>query len=193
MVMLDLHIATFAIVFIFVYAINILVNKYIRKIRNNYLLVFLRDFYCLLLVKVTLLPIAILRHAELSRFSEAVGKNATSIQMIPFHTILRNFESASGIVQFFGNLILLVPIACFLKYFSSRNYSNKKITGICALVSIVIEVLQFFITKITVYPMHATDIDDIILNTCGCILFLAICKVTWIDKLIKKIAANLKG
>ncbi len=126
-----------------------------------------------------------MKYGQVEGFKNAVGKN-TTLQFIPFKTIIGNFSSTSGLIQLFENIILLIPIAFFLKYLAKRNYSGIKIIMTVCICSVAIEIMQLIITIITIFPMHATDIDDVILNTLGVALFLCITKNRYVDHVFKK-------
>ncbi|WP_279390586.1 VanZ family protein [Listeria ivanovii] len=68
-------------------------------------------------------------------------------------------------IQFFGNLFLLVPLAVYMNLNRSISISNNLMLVLC--ISLFIEVIQGILNLVTQYPNNVSDIDDIILNIVG--------------------------
>ncbi|USB34953.1 VanZ family protein [Paenibacillus sp. YPG26] len=89
---------------------------------------------------------------------------------IPFKTILSYLEFHSirvAIQNVLGNLLLIFPMGAFAFY----NIRLMKGTGVfiyALLISIIIELGQFLLFLVGISG-RVIDIDDIILNTSGCI------------------------
>ena len=111
-----------------------------------------------------------------------------NFNVIPFNTI-RNYLNNSGVyfdiklvcINILGNLICFMPFAFFLKYLFKRE--NKFINFLLTILLIVIsfELIQLLTLS------GSFDIDDIILNTLGSILFYLFISLKGIDKLLKNI------
>lgn len=151
----------------------------------------LSEFYYLLLMKVTILPICILESQALEQFKKGVGEAAIFVRSIPFSGIEQYFYSFYGGIQLFGNIILLMPIVAVMKWFSLKRYSNVKIILSVICISVGIESIQFLINWITEYPSHLTDINDLIFNVSGGVLCLAVCRI--IEEKFSIIPKKLQG
>lgn len=111
-----------------------------------------------------------------------------NFNVIPFDTI-RNYLDNSGVyfdiklvcINILGNLICFMPLAFFLKYLFSKE--NKFINFFLTILLIVIsfELIQLLTLS------GSFDIDDIILNTSGAILFYLFISLKGIDKLLRNI------
>ena len=134
-------------------------------------------FYYQLLFKVTMLPIIIFKPGELEQFRIATGGNINVLRTLPLKTITENLSSRTGLIQLVGNLVLLMPLVFILKYLTKKSHSDKIILLVTICVSIAIECIQYVNVKITHFPSHAVDIDDLILNVLGSILALLLLKL----------------
>lgn len=111
-----------------------------------------------------------------------------NFNVIPFNTI-RNYLNNSGVyfdiklvcINILGNLICFMPFAFFLKYLFKKE--NKFINFLLTILLIIIsfELIQLITLS------GSFDIDDIILNTLGSILFYLFISLKGIDKLLKNI------
>lgn len=111
-----------------------------------------------------------------------------NFNIIPFNTI-KNYLDNSGIyfdiklvcINLLGNLLCFMPFAFFLKYLFKRE--NKFINFLLTILLIVIsfELIQLLTLS------GSFDIDDIILNTLGAILFYLFINLKGIDKLLRNI------
>lgn len=111
-----------------------------------------------------------------------------NFNVIPFNTI-RNYLDNSGMyfdiklvcINLLGNLVCFMPFAFFLKYLFKRE--NKFINFLLTILLIVIsfELIQLLTLS------GSFDIDDIILNTFGSILFYLFINLKGIDKLLGNI------
>lgn len=122
-------------------------------------------------------------------FSENRGTTAISYGLIddnnnfiPFFSISKMLNSPLGIkfglYNIIGNFLMLTPLS-FLLPLAFDKFSNKKIFAFfIVLLSVFIETIQL-LTK-----AGSFDIDDIILNTMGSILFFFIFNFTIIKKLL---------
>lgn len=165
MLILDFHIWTFFILYALIALIIFLKNKG----KNAYKL-YIMELYSLLMVKIVIMPIVIFKPGAYEEFSKHLTLPNYNIQPYPLHTISVCVHSMYGWLQIGGNIILLIPLAFFLIYFTSKKIKTAHLFLIGFFSSILIEGIQLLINYITKYPCHAIDIDDIILNTAGYIL-----------------------
>lgn len=120
--------------------------------------------YLAILTEVVLLPLNII---TLSELKEAFPLEAY-LQLIPFKTVIfyiNNIINIHIMIQFFGNLFLLVPLAVYMNLNRSISISNNLMLVLC--ISLFIEVIQGILNLVTQYPNNVSDIDDIILNIVG--------------------------
>jgi glycopeptide antibiotics resistance protein len=83
------------------------------------------------------------------------------VNLKPFH-VLKIYRLSD--LQIVGNILMLFPLAIYLPLLFTKVQGFIKITFVCMLVSISIELMQLA----TSYRI--TDIDDVILNTTGAAL-----------------------
>lgn len=108
-------------------------------------------------------------------------KNWYSGQLQPFHTIMSQIEKASPrtfLKNIIGNMFMLVPLSFLLMLLNDKYKNILKQTLIILPTIILIEVLQAFTYTGTF------DVDDIILNYMGTVIFFILLEKT---KLIDKI------
>lgn len=108
-------------------------------------------------------------------------KNWYSGQLQPFHTIISQIEKASlrtFLKNIIGNMFMLVPFSFLLMLLNDKYKSILKQTIIILPTIIIIEVLQ------AATYTGTFDIDDIILNYLGAVIFIILLGKT---KLITKI------
>ncbi|MEP7144786.1 MAG: VanZ family protein [Ferruginibacter sp.] len=67
-----------------------------------------------------------------------------------------------------GNIILFIPLGIFLPYIFPKINSIKKLSAICFLCSLSVELCQFVLRQLG--TNRTSDIDDVILNTIGGVL-----------------------
>jgi glycopeptide antibiotics resistance protein len=124
-----------------------------------------------LVLSVTLFPVPV--EARLWRFHRPFS----NLHLSPFGTIraqlgfgLRHSEAR----ELIGNVALFVPLG-FLLPAAARTCRRLWVTlGVAAALSVLIETVQALL------PSHATDVDDVILNTAGAALgFLAFSMIAW--------------
>ncbi|WP_163655467.1 VanZ family protein [Listeria sp. PSOL-1] len=94
------------------------------------------------------------------------------LQMVPFATINGylldiNFHS---MVQLFGNIIMLMPLAIYLNVF--KKWSLKRNILFAFSFSLGIECVQIVLNLLTRWPNKVADIDDIICNVAGYMIAL---------------------
>lgn len=103
-------------------------------------------------------------------------------ELIPFKTIISQLKygSINEIVRnIIGNLCLFIPLS-FLLILKDNKYKNILRQTLIVLPSILMTELLQMITSVGVF-----DIDDIILNYLGVLLFIIIMNIVNIDKICK--------
>jgi glycopeptide antibiotics resistance protein len=122
--------------------------------------------YTLLLLSITLLPLPI--HG----LNDFVDSGFTWNWM-PFGSIFemsKNLEMWNLLRQVGGNVVLYIPMGFMLPalFFSFKRFSVTLLAGLLS--SIGIELLQFIISLQIGFSYKVSDIDDVILNTFGCLI-----------------------
>ena len=139
----------------------------IKKVRLSKLLFNLSfGLYIAVIIAVCFFPI------YFSDTAEDVANN-----FIPFKSIYDSINSSIrthtsyGLVSVFGNFVMLMPLGIFFHFYIKRI--KDRLIGIL-LFSVAIETVQFIIGLIIGYNYRSIDIDDVILNTLGGIIFYMI-------------------
>lgn len=139
----------------------------IKKVRLSKLLLHLSfGLYLAVIIAVCFFPI------YFSDTAEDVANN-----FIPFKSIADSLRDSVGthtpygFVSVFGNFVMLMPLGIFL-HFYVKNFKGR-LLGIF-LFSVAIEAIQFIIGLIIGYNYRSMDIDDVLLNTLGGIIFYVI-------------------
>lgn len=156
----------------------------IKKIKlKNILIYTIFYIYIISLLTVTLFPIPIAWLKEISKYVTDTNN------FIPLNSILdiilnKNLPLIVKFKQVIWNIIIFIPL-WFLIPFIWKNKNNfKKAIYIWILWTILIETTQFIISIILGFNYKVTDIDDIILNTLGFIIWF------YIFRLFKKSIEN---
>ena len=162
---LDLH----PLIFILLYLILVLgvyIFYYLKKrpSQKKFFIMLAFIFYCLVLFKLTILPITIL-------FEDQGDYSYLYYQIIPFASISK-FASSNlklFIIQVLGNFLLLIPLPIFYNILinDKRKTTLKKNIILIIFTSLFIEVTQLCINKLTKVPNKVADIDDLMLNILG--------------------------
>jgi glycopeptide antibiotics resistance protein len=104
---------------------------------------------------------------------------------VPFKTIFASFGSSTGpeTRNLLGNLFLMTPMGFFLPIYIKKlkNFVPFVITMIVGI--LIIELAQL-ITNVGIF-----DIDDLILNLLGAVLFFFLCRTRFVTKIVARIQA----
>lgn len=92
------------------------------------------------------------------------------VNLVPIRELVRHLPRLPWrqvVRQFGGNLLLFVPFTLFGPVFWSRlrRWRWPLVAGLGG--SVAIEVPQLVLSLIVGYPYRQTDVDDVIVNTCG--------------------------
>ena len=122
-------------------------------------------------------------------FWRRIERGGWSINLIPFETIAYNFaEIASGgylmqvgLLNLLGNTLAFVPLGFLLPLtLNTKRYTFLKGLFYCFLIILFIEIFQL------ITMVGSFDVDDIILNLCGCIVGYLLYKLGIRAKLLKE-------
>lgn len=126
------------------------------------------------------------------------GNEGISNNFIPFSTILSIFKDtvtnhsySTLCYQFFGNIVLFMPLGGSLFYYLKDNRKFLRMLCCIILITFFVEAEQGFFNAILQINYRSVDIDDIILNTLGGIL--GYCFVAFIVPKLKTIFEKLKN
>lgn len=178
----------------FITSMMIYIVKYFifeKRQRRRYWIYPVFVFYLLALIDYTMLPIFIYGKKELTEFYGSVARQSWKnySQLIPFSSICE-YLTEGNIYQIAGNIIMLMPMSCFL-YLLIDGISVKKIILYGSMISLGIELIQFCIDLLTGYANRVCDIDDFILNSVGVIIAAGIIGVFRKVEKFHKIYYNL--
>ncbi len=141
-----------------------------KSIEKKYLIVFF-ILYIAVLLKITVLR---------SNFGEAGIFTSGKTNIMPFVDLIHIYKNDVKIFiyLFAGNIFWFIPFGIFLRALSSL--SNIKIVGLAALFSFAIEFSQY------AFGTGVAESDDIILNTLGALLGVAICNCIRKKKMLRR-------
>ena len=139
-------------------------------------------FYALSAYFLVILPLPEVRDS-----CGMLGYSAKKYQLIPFYfvyEILResnivwsqpstyiNFVRHASFLPAFFNVLILLPLGMYMRYFRGRTLSIKGMLGIGFFVSLFFEVTQITgVYGIYTCPYRLFNVDDLILNTFGAVI-----------------------
>lgn len=132
--------------------------------------------YVAVIISLTILPTM--------RIPATVSWSEVPYNLKPFASILGSLDHFYYMVplrNILGNIILLLPLAVFLKV---RGWKKVIICGF--LISLTIETSQLVMTKMAWILPRSFDVDDLILNTLGFwIGYLLRIGVVWLSQKLK--------
>lgn len=161
------------------------------KKTKRIIIVALFAIYCLALVYLLFLNNGIGMRCGLNGFGFGVfsKEHLHMCNFVPFRTIGTYFDRWVEdsinlnyvILNLFGNLILFAPMGFFIPVLFAKKINKfwKFLIVILVLV-ILAEVIQFLTF------MGSSDIDDVILNTCGACIAYGLVKIPVIDRYVIK-------
>lgn len=155
-------------IYVFISGISINDKKEYKRNINIYIMI-----YILCLISILFL---------VGRPSIRISNSWYISELIPFKTIISQLKygSINEIVRnIIGNLCLFIPLS-FLLILKDNKYKNILRQTLIVLPSILMTELLQMITSVGVF-----DIDDIILNYLGVLLFIIIMNIVNIDKIRK--------
>jgi glycopeptide antibiotics resistance protein len=132
--------------------------------------------YVVSVASITIIPlpefkgnVSIYRHINLVPFARSVKSLAN---------LSNNTQASVTLItiseNFFGNIIMFIPLGIFLPLLNNKYHSFKKVILTAALCSLSIESIQFISMSFGIYRF--VDIDDVILNTFGATIGFALYK-----------------
>lgn len=124
-------------------------------------------FYILNVINLTIFPLDFMFTEE----AKSTVSHEVITNIIPLYSIIGSFKE--GIIQSIwqngGNLVLLFPLGIYLPFLLKKRQSYQKVLLFACLVTLTIEFFQG-IVGVLGYNHRTVDIDDVILNTLGCML-----------------------
>ncbi len=144
-------------------------------------------FYILVIIKLIIFkyPISILGSIMENWGSESIRNGVHSANFIPFKTIkmyIRYYGSLNSFENLFGNILIFIPLGCFLPKALSRMKNIFWMFLFSGCFIIDIELFQL-VTRFGEF-----DVDDIILNLLGVLIGFALYHTIHLcKKRIKKI------
>jgi glycopeptide antibiotics resistance protein len=149
-------------------------GKHVSNRRELLLLLFV--VYVASVASITIVP---LPEFERDHFS------SPHINLIPLGTTIKGIANTftdnqpmvvliNVATNFFGNLIMFMPLGFMLPLLNEKYINQKKIFKTAALCSLSIETIQLLSMSFGIY--RYVDIDDIILNTAGAVVGYGIYK-----------------
>lgn len=170
--------------FIFILGVPILIimeiirYKKAKKINAKFLnrkevLLIILSIYVMGLIAVALLPFS--SHGSIKPTANLVPvfNTVKDISTIPAN--MKSFMIKFWIINIFGNLFLLAPLAAIVPIIFKKFRNIKATVILCFLISVSIELLQYL--SMFCGNFRSVDIDDIILNTLGSIIGFGIYKL----------------
>ncbi len=148
-------------------------------------------FYAIIIVYLALLAhIVLFKYVSPVDVFSADRTWSRNVNLTPFHTIglyLQGGNSWISAMNVLGNIAIFVPLGAYLPMFT-RHKGFFRTTAVVAAISACIEVVQFGL------GIGAGDIDDIILNTIGGMVGVAIYKIAysiWKEERKARVAVTL--
>ncbi len=138
-------------------------------------------FYIVSVIAVTLFPIPFQWLEEIWKYGW--GSN----NFIPFHSILdillnKNLPAFIKAKQIIGNIVLFLPLGFFVPILWKNKNTIQKLLWVGIIGSLWIEITQFFISSLLWFNYKNFDIDDIFLNTLGCIIWYILYKLSFLKE-----------
>lgn len=178
---LELFLALFFIASVILYYVHTT-----KKWTFRYWIIPVFVFYLLYLIKITIFPIFIFDADTLNRIREDVGEYFIFYQLKPLASI-KNYFNEGAIIQLLGNIMLLMPLTCFVEIVTKGKINIKKEILFVSLTSVMIELIQLAINYSTGHPSRVADIDDIFLNIIGVIITVCLLRLIKRNKHICKV------
>lgn len=151
-----------------------ILKNIINKLYFFYGIVF--SIYTASVISLTMFPFPYQKELINDVIRENYGKTNN---LIPFKTILYAFSTPinrEGIIHLIGNIVLFIPLGFMLLIFFDKVKVGKVIF-IGFLCRLTIEIMQFLLGLYIGYNYRSSDIDDVFLNTFGCVIGILLFKI----------------
>lgn len=169
-------------------------NKKTSLKREGILLLFF--MYIVSVLLVTIDPIYIISAVFFNGGRTAPAPSLSDINCVPvINTIksmtentpndMKSFMMRFWVENILGNIVMFIPLGVFLPLLYDKFKSIKKTVIFAILMSISIETIQFFVRYIGEF--RSSDIDDVILNTIGAFIGIAVFKKVTAAKIKKDV------
>lgn len=107
------------------------------------------------------------------------------MNLVPFVNLLDYDSSSDLLINIIGNFAMFIPTGVMLPLIYKNITGFKKVFLTGAVISLIIEIIQL------PFAVRASDVDDLILNTAGCLVGYAFyALVRWIVNARKKSTSN---
>ena len=111
-------------------------------------------------------------------------------KIIPQSFSIRNHTYGTLCYQFFGNILLFIPLGFSLCYYFKKDKKFFKVLCCIILVTVLVEVWQGAFNAMLQVNYRCVDIDDVMLNTIGgifgfCVAYFGIPRLQTIFKKTK--------
>jgi glycopeptide antibiotics resistance protein len=157
------------LILIIVYLINR--KKIEMSTKIDKFILFTYYIYIISLISVVFFPIPLYLINETQKFTFSFFVN-----FIPFKTILIVIERNP--IQLIGNFLLLLPLGIFYPLMRTNNVKFKRMFFTGFFISLIIETIQLLGSLAIGVPFRVFDIDDLIVNTIGCITGYCLLKIS---------------
>lgn len=99
--------------------------------------------------------------------------------IIPFKSIIGYFNTSKfRTIQFYGNILLFMPMGYLLPLIKTNINKLSKVLTISFCISLGIETMQLMISFMYGFAYRSFDVDDIIMNVFGAFLGFVFLKLT---------------
>lgn len=169
-------------VIIFSLAISFAVSLRLIVLKKSFTIIAMTSIFCFLSTSYMLLLYIILLRPWHAGSVKAAVPYTVAFNLVLGKTIFSHF-SENNYLPLVGNLLITFPLPIFM-HLGFKQLSLKTVAVFSLLLVLVIEPSQLLINHLTHFPNHIIDIDDLLLNTCGC--FAGVCLAPKIDRLLSR-------
>jgi glycopeptide antibiotics resistance protein len=164
-------------IFSIYFIIRVILHKVKRISWSDHLLHLFLFSYGLALISITLFPI------PLYYFNEEVPEMMKAhYNFVPLDSIYDTLAQAVSVdvalKQVLGNVVLFFPLGFLVPLRWNYFMTMKRVLLLGLFTSCVIEFLQFAISVAIHYRYRSVDMDDVLLNTLGCIVGFLLLKLS---------------
>lgn len=151
------------------YVVFLALSIYKKRRFTDILLHTIVFFYFVAILSLTIFPLPF----QISLIEDSRQNSHLTNNFIPLGSILPILTQNNFLVtvrQIIGNVILFLPLGFFVPLVWKQQTNISLVLKIGFIFSIGIEVTQFLISLILGFTYKVTDVDDVILNTFGCLI-----------------------
>ena len=131
----------------------------------------------LVLTRITFYPMSTVDGNVQPLIFDAAAAFPFRVNLIPFVNMLDHDTAFDAIINLAGNFAMFIPTGIMMPLIYKKINTLKKVMLTGAAISLAIEILQL------PFAVRASDVDDLILNTAGCLAGFGIYALArWIKK-----------